>query len=301
MTYEIYHEKKFKPETVRTIETAELIIEEYRDQGFSLTLRQLYYQFVARGLIENSDQSYKRLGKVITDARMAGLISWRAIEDRGRGVNEWLIEEDERETLRGIERSFAFDMWERQNVYVEAWIEKEALADVLRKPCSRWRVPYMACKGYLSASEAWRSGLRYRSMSHDRPRVVLLHLGDHDPSGLDMTRDNRERVERFSFADVEVRRLALNMDQVEQYNPPRNPAKVADSRAAEYIAEHGRSSWELDALDPATIDRLVDSAIRDYVDVDQWNEDLAEEAELRKPLADLSARWSEVKDFLGYE
>lgn len=301
MTYEVYHEKKFKPETIRTIETAELIIEEYRDQGFSLTLRQLYYQFVARGLIENSDQSYKRLGGVITDARMAGLISWRAIEDRGRGVNEWLIEEDERETLRGIEHSFAFDMWERQNVYIEAWIEKEALADVLRQPCARWRVPYMACKGYLSASEAWRSGLRYRNMSDVRPRVVLLHLGDHDPSGLDMTRDNRERVERFSFADVEVRRLALNMDQVEQYNPPRNPAKVTDSRAADYIAEHGRSSWELDALDPATIDRLVDNAIRDYVDIDQWNEDLAEEAELRKPLADLSTRWSEVKEFLGYE
>lgn len=103
------------------IDTANVIIGEYNRDGYTLTLRQLYYQFVARGLIENTERSYKNLGNAITDGRLVGLIDWYAIEDRGRGVNPWLIEEDEREVLNGIEGGLALDYWERQETYVEVW------------------------------------------------------------------------------------------------------------------------------------------------------------------------------------
>ncbi|MHA7900806.1 MAG: hypothetical protein ACX94B_13155 [Henriciella sp.] len=299
MNYETYTQKNFRPETQEIIMKADEIISDYEDQGFSLTLRQLYYQFVAKGLIPNTERSYKRLGGIITDARMCGLISWTAIEDRGRGIQKWLIEEDEAEVLNGIEYNFALDFWERQDVYVEAWVEKEALKGVLERPCNRWRVPYMACKGYLSASEAWRSGLRYRMAAQERGRVVLLHLGDHDPSGIDMTRDNQDRVEQFSWGDVEVRRLALNMNQIEEYDPPPNPAKLTDSRASDYVSRFGYTSWELDALEPTVIDRLVDDEIRTLVDLDVWEQTKAEEDERRQPLKELSERWGDVKEFLA--
>lgn len=281
------------------IETANGIIGEYSAGGYTLTLRQLYYQFVARGLIENSERSYKNLGNAIADGRMAGMIDWLAIEDRGRGVHPWLIEEDEREVLNGLEHGFALDYWKRQNAYVEVWVEKEALVSVIERPCGNLRVPYMACKGYLSASEAWRAGRRFMRAEREGRRLVLIHLGDHDPSGIDMTRDNGERVELFSReSGVEVRRIALNMDQVDKYSPPPNPAKLSDSRAEDYVARFGYTSWELDALEPRVLDRLISDEIKTLIDQDVWDTTREEEEERRTILAQLHDRFDDVTDFL---
>ncbi len=281
------------------IDTANAIISEYEAAGYTLTLRQLYYQFVSRGLIENSDKSYDKLGRLISDGREAGLISWTSIEDRGRGIRPWLINEDEQDVLRGIEYQFALDYWERQETYVEVWVEKDALSAVIERPCRRLRVPFMPCKGYLSASEAWRSGQRFEEAAGKGFRCVLIHLGDHDPSGIDMTRDNEERVTLFSNgADVEVRRIALNMDQVDQYSPPPNPAKVGDSRAADYIARFGRISWELDALEPKVLDDLITGEIDGLIDWDVWEEVKKEETERREILKALYGRFDDVADFI---
>lgn len=302
MPYIAYKEIAFRSKSERQIEQANEIIAEYSAQGYTLTLRQLYYQFVARDLIPNTEQSYHNLGILITNARLAGLIDWYAIEDRGRGIRGWLIEEDESAPLEGIESGFALDYWKRQEKYVEIWVEKDALSSVLRRPCERRRVPYMPCKGYLSASEAWRAGQRFEDMMAEGRQCYLIHLGDHDPSGLDMTRDNEERLEMFAGFGVEVRRIALNMDQVRRYNPPPNPAKMTDKRAADYVANYGRQSWELDALEPKVIEALVRDEIEGLIDEDVWAFTRREEDEGRKYLRELYGRWDEVRDFLkGYE
>lgn len=304
MTFIQYQEFNFRQARLDMIDTANEIIEAYQADGYTLTLRQLYYQFVSRDLIPNNDKEYNKLGNLIADARMAGLISWRAIEDRGRGIRPWLIQEDEREVLSGIEHGFALDFWERQNAYVEVWVEKDALASVIERPCRRYRVPYMPCKGYLSASEAWRSGRRFKRMSAEGRRCVLIHLGDHDPSGIDMTRDNGERASLFAEVaqgEIEVRRIALNMDQVEQHRPPPNPAKITDSRAADYIARFGNTSWELDALEPRVIDQLITGEISSIIDPDLWNETDREETERQQMLAQFHERFDEICEFLGDE
>jgi hypothetical protein len=155
----------------------------------------------------------------------------------------------------------------------------------------------MPCKGYLSASEAYRSGKRFqRSCASQK---VIIHLGDHDPSGIDMTRDNRDRTHMFSHdPDIEVRRIALNMDQIEEYNPPPNFAKESDSRFKQYKKLYGEDSWELDALEPTVIDKLIDDEIRTLVDFDQWEEDSAEEEEREQVLQEIYDRFDEVKDYL---
>lgn len=299
MPFISYESFNFTDKRLALIETANTIIDDYRAQGYTLTLRQLYYQFVARDLIPNSDRSYKNLGNAVADGRMAGLIDWMAIEDRGRGIRPWLIEEDEQEVLRDIEGGLALDYWRRQNTYIEVWVEKDALASVIERPCMRYRVPFMPCKGYLSASEAWRAGRRYKRKAEAGRRCILIHLGDHDPSGIDMTRDNGERVSLFSsFNDVEIRRIALNMDQVEEHSPPPNPAKVTDSRAAEYIARFGNTSWELDALEPRILDQLISDEIEQFVDQEIWDETEAEESERREILAKLHDRFDDVTEFL---
>ena len=294
-----YEDLNISDARLTLIDVANGIIGEYQNDGYTLSLRQLYYQFVARDLIPNTERSYKNLGNLINDGRVAGLISWYAIEDRGRGIRPWLIQENESEVLDGIEHGFALDLWARQNVYVELWVEKDALASVIERPCGRYRVPYMPCKGYLSASEMWRSGRRFLEMADAGRRCVLIHLGDHDPSGIDMTRDNKDRLATFGEqCGIDVRRIALNMDQVNRYSPPPNPAKVTDSRASDYIARFGAVSWELDALEPRVLDDMITQEIRSLIDPGQWDDDKNEENQRRQILVEMHDRFDDIVEFL---
>ena len=96
----------------------------------------------------------------------------------------------------------------------------------VEKPVAeRLRVPYFACRGYVSQSESFAAGVRFADHFRRRQTPIVFHLGDHDPSGIDMTRDNADRLHLFAGQRVEVRRLALNMEQIEEFNPPPNPAK----------------------------------------------------------------------------
>lgn len=264
-----YQDKNFREGSLALISVANAIIEEYEAQGYVLTLRQLYYQFVARDYIANNQREYKRLGSVVNDGRMAGLISWAAIEDRTRAVQTISTWGSPAEIIETCVDSYREDRWENQPYYVELWVEKEALAGVFDSLCDELQIPILSCRGYVSQSEMWRSSNRMRKAERDGKQVVILHFGDHDPSGLDMTRDNTDRPELFG-ADLEIRRLALNMDQIEEYNPPPNPAKLTDSRAKEYVEEYGNKSWELDALEPSVLNDLARDEIEGLIDGDAW-------------------------------
>lgn len=281
------------------INQAESIIGEYRDQGYVLTLRQLYYQFVSRAIIPNTERSYKNLGSLITKARMAGYISWYSIEDRGREFMCPWFREDAKELIDDLPANIRFDRWARQENYVEVWVEKEALSGVIAKACKSTFTPYLACKGYLSASEAWRAGQRLRRAANEGKDVHIIHLGDHDPSGIDMTRDNDERLSLFSREHVHVHRIALNMDQVEEYGPPPNPAKLSDTRARDYITQYGYESWELDALEPKVIEELVGDEISTLIDWNTWGDTDEDETEVKDLLTSLSNRWDDVVEFLS--
>jgi hypothetical protein len=265
--FEEFRMTRFRPAALARIEQANEIIEEYSAAGYVLTLRQLYYQFVSRDLIKNTEREYKNLGNLISKGRLAGMIDWRAIEDRTRSLRYLPSWDSPAEIVRSSANQYHVDMWEGQDRRPEVWIEKEALAGVIAPICRELDVAYFACKGYVSQSEQWEAGVRIRQRvaQYDQD-TVILHLGDHDPSGMDMTRDNDDRLSMFSWEDVEVRRLALNMDQIEQYNPPPNPAKTTDARAASYIAHYGESSWELDALEPSVMVDMIRTEIESLID-----------------------------------
>jgi len=298
MRYIEFESKRFSDKSQETITQADSIINEYADKGYILTLRQLYYQFVARGLIENTERSYKNLGSLVTDARMAGLLPWDGIEDRAREHNSWLINEDMQSIFEDLHGRYAVDMWANQPYYVEVWVEKEALGNVVERPCQQYRVPYMACKGYLSASQAWRAGERFEEAIERGQQPVMIHLGDHDPSGIDMTRDNEDRLGIFSRSSVEVRRIALTMNQIRQYNPPPNPAKMTDTRATDYVSRYGTESWELDALRPEVIDQLIRDEITSLIDDKEWDKSVKAERKNRTMLRKLHANWDKTLKFM---
>jgi hypothetical protein len=297
--YEVFEELTLSRASLATIKTADEIIAEYSASGDRLTLRQLYYQFVSRGLIENSERSYKNLGVTVTNGRIAGLLPWDAIEDRGRSHFRIDPMEDEAEAVNGVENAITYDLWQRQGIYIECWVEKEALTAVISRACDQFRIPYMACKGHLSTSEMYSAGKRFEVQYADGMRCYLLHLGDHDPSGMQMTEDNENRLAMYARTDeIEIRRLALNMDQVRRYNPPPNPAKISDPRAADYIQQYGSESWELDALEPAVIRQLITDEARKLIDPELWNTTMAEESDAMQRLAKLHPNWQTVAEFL---
>ncbi len=286
-----YIHKAFRYDTREIIEIANEIIAEYTAEGFTLTVRQLYYQFVARDLIPNTQQSYKRLGSILNDGRLAGLIDWNAIEDRTRNLQSIAHWEHPSDIVEAAAEQFRRDKWVGQNYRPEVWIEKEALAGVIEPTCRRLDIPFFACRGYVSQSEMWSHAMRLKRFVQAGQVPVIIHLGDHDPSGIDMTRDILERQQLFR-GRTEVVRIALNFDQIEEFNPPPNPAKVTDSRFNQYLDKYGDQSWELDALDPKRLATLIEKKVYDLRDDDKWEEQVRIEAEYRKKLESVADSFS---------
>lgn len=292
-----YRDKNFSTASMSVINKANEIIEEYVAQGFILTLRQIYYQFVARDLLPNIPQSYKRLGGIVSDGRLAGLIDWRYIEDRTRAVRSNTHWDGPEDIIKGSADGYEIDKWQGQPTRCEVWIEKDALVGVIEGVCREEDVPHFSCRGYSSQSAMHRAGNRLLWHENQGSQTVIFHLGDHDPSGLDMTRDIEDRLAMFG-SRVDVRRIALNMDQIEEHNPPPNPAKVTDSRAEQYILEHGDESWELDSLEPSMLVDLVRDSIREVREQSAWDGMVEQENEEQELLAKTVEHWDEVVEFL---
>jgi hypothetical protein len=334
-----YEDKKLGGKTLDLIIQANEILEEYADQGYVLTIRQLYYQFVARGLLPSSQQSYKSVQTIVGKGRLNGYIDWDHIEDRTRNVQSIQHWGSPADIIEATARSFAVDKWADQDEYCEVWIEKDALVGVITRICDELDVPYFSCRGYASLSEKWSAGgQRLLEKIVQGKHVTILHMGDHDPSGLDMTRDLRDRLGQFIWMDYcraqirayerdgkvwkalsdlnramtmkgwkdeamrrfHVQRIALTWDQVQEYNPPPFWAKETDSRSPAYVEEYGNESWELDALDPPTMEALIREHVENLIaDDGRWDAAREREDKGQKLLRQASERWEEIVDGLN--
>jgi hypothetical protein len=372
-----YVYKSFIREHRYIIREADRICEEYAADNYNLTLRQLYYVFIAQDLFpeswidskyneknglepdtKNTQKNYKKLGGILNDARLAGEIDWDHIVDRTRNMQELNHWRDPAHLISEDADYFNIDLWEDQDLRMEIWVEKDALIGVVERAGRANDLPYFSCRGYTSQSEIWSAAQRIGGYIREGKRVVVLHLGDHDPSGIDMSRDIDDRLKLFIANDwanehtiflpdaedvkkeydgdldfayeeawasmaehineahekrtgdtdsivdeypgyngpFEVRRIALNMDQVRQYNPPPNPAKLTDARARGYVATHGPESWELDALTPRQLNAVITGHIRAERDAARWNAKVAEMNVGREQLRVISSRYSEIEE-----
>jgi len=271
---------------------AEQIINEFHDQGYSLTLRSLHYQFVARGLFENTQSNYDRLGTAINNARLAGLIDWEALVDHTRFPRAFLHHASPADGLEHAARNYNIDMWDNQGSYIEVWVEKDALIDVVEKAADTYDVTSFSCRGYTSQTAMFNAAVRFMKKEKEGKATYLFHLGDHDPSGIDMTKDIMKRMMMFG-AQVEVRRLALTMDQVDVYNPPPNFAKEDDSRFKDYWNMYGEECWELDALDPQVIHEIITDAIEPLRNKKRWKEKVKQ---LKEERNEIQLKAEELRD-----
>lgn len=292
--------KKYQPQktNARILRFSNSIIDEFQADGFDVTLRQLYYKMIARDLFpeewrdeegsKNNPQSYNKFKTIIKNGRLGGLVDWDSIVDRTRKVEKHSHWESPAEIINSCAKQFRLDSRKDQDVYVEVWVEKEAMGGVLQSVCPGLDVPYFACKGYDSLSMIWRAAMRFQE-EEKRRDVLVLYLGDHDPSGIDMVRDIQERLYMFGCTGTVVERIALTMGQVEQYKPPPCPAKVKDSRYKNYRRIFGDEAWELDALDPRTIVGLIKQKVGDNTDSRKKDLILGKQDECRRMLRKIAA------------
>jgi hypothetical protein len=268
---ELFVEKKFGERALKMIDIANSIIDEYVHLGYDLSVRQLYYQFVARNVLKNTPENYQALQTIINEGRLAGMIRWDVIKDRGRVTHTLPTFKDLKTYLQQLNESYRLNKWKAQSNYVEVMVEKQALEGVLLPICEKWEVAFTANKGYSSSSTMYERGKYIQSMRDVEGKDVhVIYLGDHDPSGIDMSRDVQDRLTMFSDGPVTVHRVALNIDQVRRMNLPENPAKMEDSRAKDYVAEFGYHSWELDAINPSTLANMVEHTIRSLINQTEW-------------------------------
>lgn len=292
-----YENHNFKTKSLKRIEQVNAIIDEYT--GRQLTLRQMFYQLVARGYIENSKKEYDNLGSLISKARYAGLIDWEKLEDKTRDYcGSSRYNSTPAEHIENAVEYFSLNYWTNQPVYLEVWCEKDAMIDIVAAGCRDTETPYFSCRGYCSASSLYRAAQHFIRRNDCKERHII-YLGDHDPSGKDMPRYLAERFKLFG-ASVEIHPIALTMEQIQLFNPPPSYVKATDTRKTGYIEKYGDTCWELDALPVGFVEKLVDSAIRPYIDEKIVAETLAKEAEQKRELQLIADNYFEIVDSFNY-
>ncbi len=278
-----YRDTNFRQKSLEMIKHMIKIVAEYQAQGLRLTARQLYYQFVSRDLIENKVQAYKNLTSLLTDARYAGLIDWDAIEDRGREAaapSQWASIQD---LVDAAVSSYRLPRWDSQPKYCELWVEKQALAGVLEPMADEFHVVLSVNKGYSSASAMFEAAQRFKHRGQNKPKI-LFYLGDHDPSGEDMVRDIEDRLIEFGVRNITVIKLALTWEQIQEFEPPPNPVKLTDSRANSYQEKYGDECWEVDALPPNELQRIIREAFEAEIDEEEMEKVKAREQKGKEAL-----------------
>lgn len=295
---EKFQDINFRAASLELIGKINDILREYAARRYTLSLRQLYYQLVSRNIVPNTERSYKNVGNLVSDGRLAGLIDWAMIEDRGRDTDappRW--DSPSQFVSYALSHWFGIDTWQDQPNHVEVLVEKAALEGILQPICLSEGINFTSNRGYASSTLMRDIGARLRRKRiQNGKQVHVIYLGDHDPSGIDMTRDIQERLDMFSRGPVQVHRIALNMNQVEEWQPPENPAKTTDSRFQSYIAEYGESSWELDAVSPERLVALVTATIIDLRDDDLYQAQLARQERMKTSLQEFADNYEDEEE-----
>jgi hypothetical protein len=276
------------------------IIDDFDKMGHKLTLRQLYYQLVGKAIIENETSSYRKLSTLLTDGRMSGFVDWDIFEDRLRKPQIPYCSSGIAEALEMTANIYKIDRMEGQQNYIEVWVEKDALSGILSKITREYHINLMVNRGFSSSTAMHEAYTRFAAQIEEGQKCVILYIGDHDPSGICMHEDIENRLKTFGLNNIEVKRIALNIEQVHEYNLPENKlkkddkGKLKDPRGVAYNNKYGDKSWEVDALSPMVLDQIVRDEIESLINRDQYLAMLETEREERTTLLEIAQGYAEA-------
>jgi hypothetical protein len=246
-----------------------------------------YKLFTQRLIPDMSRKSMRVVYRLLKEAREEGIIPWEWIVDETRSAERVATWADPEAYSRTVANSYRRDFWNRQPVRVEIWSEKGTVRGVLMPVLSEYQVTFRALHGFNSATQVWDI-----AQDDDGRELVALYVGDMDPSGMCMSEvDLPKRLQEYDGDHVEVRRIA--MTRVQLRGLPSFPAtdKKDDTRYKWFVANHGDTCWELDAMDPRDLRECVETAIKELIEPEAWAKcDLQNKAE-KDALRFVMERW----------
>jgi len=237
-----------------------------------MTVRQVFYQLVARAVIAKLESEYHQtVGRILTSMRRAKEIPFGWIADNTR----WMRKPDTYDSLQGMlaltKDTYRRAVWSNQPAYVEVWLEKDALAGVLVRETAQWDVPLMVTRGYSSVS--YLHSAAEAIIQRGKP-TYIYYFGDHDPSGRDITRATEAGLREFApNADIHFERVAVTEQQIIELQLPTRPTKKTDSRSKGFVGE----SVEVDAIPAATLRAMCNNCIVPHIDNRAYTQLLAVE------------------------
>ena len=285
------------------VKTVNDILKELKEH-WPLTLRQVYYQLVARGFVQNNLRAYQKLSRILTKARLLKLVSWDTIEDRSRQTlysAGWddatdFVEDEVKDFLKGYRRS----LLQSQSYALELWIEKDALSRVCHRIAFDYCVPVIVAKGFSSVTYVHEGRKRIEQNYMQGKLTRILYLGDFDPSGWSMLPAILDTLQNEMKLGDQVQgiRVALTKGQVAQFRLPTSPdaIKKRDTRAKKFVQEFGDVAVELDALPPLTLEQLIREAIENNLDMSKFEAESVREEEERNRLETLRRRVKKLLD-----
>ena len=244
--------------------------------GYSMpiTLRQLYYQMVARQYIPNNQKTYHSLSRLCVIARDEGSLQESSFADRLRIIDKPSSWDDLKSFLETVKSSYRKNNWDMQDNYIEIWLEKDALRSVISPITHRYNVTLLIVRGQLSRTAVYEAHKRFLSASEQGKFSHLFYFGDFDPSGIGIYNSLKNRTKKFGngilVEDIKFERIALSEKQIEDYNLPYIKAKKDDPNYKKFIAKYSDKAVELDALPPNILMELVENVITKHIDTKKW-------------------------------
>jgi hypothetical protein len=267
MTTTVYGTSAIKRERRTNAELAALddALHEILTDEHPATVRGVFYRAVSYGLVPKDEaRGYGTVQRRILAMRRAGRIPYDRIADGSR----WRIKPTPwtsmDEMLDDAAASYRRALWHDQPVYVELWIEKDAVASVVNSVTDRWDVPLLVARGY--PSETFLHSTAQQLKQTHKP-CVIYQLGDHDPSGVGAWEHTQRKLREFApDVDITFQRIAVTPDQIDEYQLLTRPTKRSDPRAKHWNG----NSVEVDAIPPSALRQLVERHVLSHMDRDTY-------------------------------
>jgi len=246
-------------------------------------VRQVHYLLVETPEAHhpNTINGYQKASRILTNMRYGGLLDWNKIVDETRDVYKETPYANMNEAVESLLDRYRRDRWRRSRYYVKVWVEKRTLVNLFYPITDKFDIHLASGGGFSSATYVYEAIRRLYPQKEKNKEIVVLYFGDLDPSGAYMSEDIEERFREWGI-DLEVKRICLNAEHLDEYKLPKKfdvKAKKGE-RIYNKIAEDPRAKWfyrkygelfqvELEALDPRILNEMLTNAISEYVDMEE--------------------------------
>jgi len=260
-------QQNVKRRTKAAIEINRAAIYEILSADHPQTVRQVFYQLVARAIIEKTEKEYQRtVIRLLSEMRLDDVVPWGWIVDESRRARATYTFDNIKDALRDCAETYRRSALRESDVYIEIWSEKEALAGIIYEAASKYDVPVMVSKGMPSLTQVYGSFINVRNAAFAGKQSYIYQFGDHDPTGCLIPKSLEARLREFCSKDdcdfPFVERVALTAEQIRRYRLPTRPTKREGNPHARGFRGN---SVELDALPSRILRELVTDCIERHI------------------------------------